>query len=121
MKKILTAFLLTLSASTMAQTVLFHTGDATGYPYRIPAITTTAQGKVVALTDIRPCGGDIGYGRVDILGRTSLDGGATWGNVQNVLVGTGSGPETGYGDACLVADSKREELLSFRGSCAISS
>lgn len=111
LRRTLPAALLALSASAMAQTVLFHTGDATGYPYRIPAITTTAQGKVVALTDIRPCGGDIGYGRVDILGRTSLDGGATWGNVQNVLVGTGSGPETGYGDACLVADSKREELL----------
>lgn len=94
-----------------AQTVLFHTGDSTGYPYRIPAIATTVDGEVVALTDRRPCGGDIGYGRVDILGRTSRDNGKTWGAPFEVLVGTGSGPETGYGDACLVADRKRKELL----------
>ena len=47
-----------------AQTRLFHTGDHTGYPYRIPAIATAVNGDVIALSDLRPCGGDIGYGRV---------------------------------------------------------
>lgn len=93
------------------QVTLFHTGDAHGYPYRIPAITTAPNGQVIALTDLRPCGGDIGYGRVDILGRVSDDNGTTWGEPFNVLVGTGSGPETGYGDACIVADAKRNEIL----------
>lgn len=112
MKNLIATGLLSLAAlATSAQTVLYHTGDSTGYPYRIPAIATTVSGKVVALSDIRPCGNDIGYGRVDILSRTSLDNGASWSPVAPVLTGTGNGPETGYGDACLVADRKREELL----------
>lgn len=94
-----------------AQTVLFHTGDSTGFPYRIPAIATTCDGQLVALTDRRPCGGDIGFGRVDILGRTSDDNGTTWSAPFEVLVGTGSGADTGFGDACLVADRDRRELL----------
>lgn len=95
----------------VAQTVLFHTGDSTGYPYRIPAIATAHDGQLVAMSDRRPCGGDIGYGRVDILMRTSRDGGETWTPAVTVLEGTGSGTTTGYGDACLVADRERNELL----------
>ena len=94
-----------------AQTRLFHTGDHTGYPYRIPAIATAVNGDVIALSDLRPCGGDIGYGRVDIMQRISADNGATWSDAVTVLQGTGSGPDTGYGDACLVADRERNELL----------
>ena len=100
-----------ISLQSMAQSVLFHTGDASGFPYRIPAIATTAGGELVALADRRPCGRDIGYGRVDILGRTSSDNGTTWTEPFDVLVGTGQGPDTGFGDACLVADREREELL----------
>ena len=94
-----------------AQTLLFHTGDTSGYPYRIPAIATAPCGDIIALSDRRPCGGDIGYGRVDILGRISTDNGQTWGEPFNVLVGTGKGADTGYGDACLVADRERDEVL----------
>lgn len=97
--------------AALAQTALFETGDASGFPYRIPAITTVSNGQLVALSDRRPCGADIGYGRVDILGRTSNDNGKTWSEPFNVLVGTGKGLEAGYGDACLVADHKRKELL----------
>ncbi|MBQ7634864.1 MAG: exo-alpha-sialidase [Bacteroidaceae bacterium] len=104
-----TAFL--LAATAAAQTVLFHTGDYTGYPYRIPAICTAVNGDLIALSDIRPCGNDIGYGRVDILMRTSKDNGATWSYPVTVLAGTGEGEEAGYGDACLVADRERNELL----------
>lgn len=100
----------TLSAQAQ-QVTLFETGDASGFPYRIPAITTAANGQIMALSDRRPCGNDIGYGRVDILGRISHDNGATWGEPFNILVGTGSGPETGYGDACIVADKRRNEIL----------
>ncbi len=114
MKKFLTWawwFCLAVTCVQAQQTTLFQTGDASGYPYRIPAIAKAKNGQLIALTDRRPCGGDIGYGRVDILGRVSSDNGATWGEPFNVLVGTGSGPETGYGDACLVADADRNELL----------
>lgn len=101
-----------LGALTMtAQTRLFHTGDETGHPYRIPAITTAPNGDVIALSDWRPCGSDIGYGRVDIQMRTSSDHGKTWTPATNVLVGSGKGEDAGYGDACLVADRKRNELL----------
>lgn len=93
-----------------AQTVLFSTGDATGFPYRIPAITTAKNGDIIALTDHRPCGNDIGYGRVDILMRTSSDHGKTWAPATTVIAGTGEGATTGYGDACLVADRNRNEL-----------
>ena len=111
-KGLLTLGICGLSVSAaMAQTSLFTTGDASGFPYRIPAIATAPNGQLIALSDRRPCGGDIGYGRVDILGRTSADNGKTWSEPFEVLVGTGKGLETGYGDACLVADAKRNELL----------
>lgn len=103
--------LLFCTAAAQAQTLLFHTGDSTGYPYRIPAIATAKNGDVIALSDLRPCGGDIGYGRVDILSRVSHDNGATWSDAKTVLAGSGSGADTGYGDACLVADRDRNELL----------
>lgn len=107
---LVTAILLT-AATAAAQTVLFHTGDSTGVPYRIPAITTARNGDLIALSDRRPCGADIGYGRVDILMRTSSDNGATWTDAVTVLQGSGSGADAGYGDACLVADRDRAELL----------
>ncbi len=106
-------FLFTLCAACMAsaQTTLFHTGDDTGSPYRIPAIAKAVNGNLIALSDWRPCGKDIGFGRVDIVGRISTDNGATWSNAFKVLEGSGQGADAGYGDACLVADSKRNELL----------
>ncbi|MBS7407877.1 MAG: exo-alpha-sialidase, partial [Prevotellamassilia sp.] len=47
-------------------------------PYRIPAIASTACGDLLAFTDHRPCGSDIGYGEVDIMCRISRDGGRSW-------------------------------------------
>ena len=95
-------------AESEYQYVWFHNDKE---PFRIPSIVTMKNGSLLAINDARPCGNDIGYGRVDILSRTSHDNGSTWGAPQAVLTGTGSGPETGYGDACLVADKQREELL----------
>lgn len=92
-------------------TWLFHTGDDSHYPYRIPAIACAKNGDLIALSDRRPCGSDIGYGRVDILSRVSHDNGLTWTKAANVLVGSGEGEDAGYGDACLVADRNRNELL----------
>lgn len=112
MKKTLATLSFVLIAfSAMGQTTLFHTGDGTGAPYRIPAIATAKNGDVIALSDHRPCGNDIGYGLVNILMRVSADNGATWSAVDTVLLGSGKGADTGYGDACLVADRERNELL----------
>lgn len=115
MKRFLLPALLALAAAlpASAQTVLFHTGDSARVPYRIPAIATARNGHLIALTDRRPCGSDIGYGRVDILMKTSTDNGRTWSEASEVLVGRGEGAGrfTGFGDACLVADRDRNELL----------
>ena len=43
-------------------------------PYRIPAITQTPAGRLLVVSDYRPCGGDIGFGRVDLYVRHSEDG-----------------------------------------------
>ena len=107
----LTLALLLLGLTATAQITLFHTGDETGYPYRIPAIATAKNGDVIALSDIRPCGNDIGYGLVNILMRVSNDNGKTWSEAETVLEGSGKGADCGYGDACLVADAERNELL----------
>lgn len=112
MNKVFLTFALALIALCgRAQTTLFHTGDSTGSPYRIPAIAKAANGDLIALSDWRPCGNDIGFGRVDIFGRTSKDNGQTWSEAFAVLRGTGEGREAGYGDACLVADRRQNELL----------
>ena len=66
-KTFLLLSMLCFGALATAQTTLFHTGDESGYPYRIPAIAKAKNGDLIALTDRRPCGNDIGYGRVDIL------------------------------------------------------
>lgn len=112
MKSFLSALLLCCFAlAASAQTVLYSTGDSTGYPYRIPAIAKAVNGDLIAFSDWRPCGRDIGFGKVDILARISPDNGKTWGEPFKVLEGTGEGITAGYGDACVVADRHRNELL----------
>lgn len=86
-------------------------------PYRIPAIATAPNGDIFAISDYRPCGSDIGYGEVDIKCRISKDNGATWGEeffVADGLGETAAGSDTwkiGFGDAAVVADRERNELL----------
>ena len=50
---------------------LFKTYDKYHVPYRIPAIATTKKGNLLALCDRRYCGFDIGFGKIDIVARTS--------------------------------------------------
>lgn len=102
--------LMVVAMPAMAQTTLFETVEGQP-PYRIPAIATAKNGDVIALSDYRPCYNDIGYGRVDIKQRVSKDNGKTWGEMTEVLTGTGEGLTTGFGDACLVADRNKNELL----------
>ena len=59
--------------------MLFQSGVTDSIPYRIPAIAAMHNGDILALTDYRLCGNDIGYGRVDIHGRVSHNGGKSWG------------------------------------------
>ncbi len=93
---------------------LYHTPDAKGKPYRIPAIATAPNGTVFAISDNRPCGMDIGYGEVDIKCRLSNDNGETWGEeffIANGKGGSTNAMTTGYGDAAVVADREQNRLL----------
>lgn len=95
---------------------LYRTPGPTGKPYRIPAIATAKNGDIFAISDYRPCGSDIGYGEVDIKCRISKDNGATWGEEFFIANGIGDNNngevwKTGFGDAAVVADAERNELL----------
>lgn len=95
---------------------LYHTPDIYGKPYRIPAIAQAFNGDIIAISDNRPCGSDIGYGEVDIKCRISTDQGETWGKEFMLANGLGIGNKegvwkTGFGDAAVVADAERNEIL----------
>ena len=96
--------------------VLYFTPDAKNKPYRIPAIATAKNGDIFAISDNRPCGMDIGYGEVDMKCRISTDNGKTWGEEFFIADGVGDNHggqvwKTGFGDAAVVADCERNELL----------
>ena len=99
---------------------LYYSPDEKGVPYRIPAITTTANGYVFAINDYRPCGNDIGFGEVDLVMRHSTKAGEEWDGISwtaPVKIADGLGKEaaetwlTGFGDPAIVADRERNEIL----------
>ena len=100
-----------------AQTDIFRTRSQADIPYRIPAIATTRQGRLVAVSDYRYCRSDIGAGRIDLHFRQSVDHGRTWGNIYlpETMIGDGDltkgHQEAGYGDAALVADRNSDRML----------
>lgn len=117
--KIFGAFLGALAlASCNTQTaatgqVLFQTAASDTIPYRIPAVSLMHNGDILALTDYRLCGSDIGYGRVDIHGRISRNGGRSWGKEFVLIEGSGVSGATdcGFGDAAMVADRESGDVL----------
>ena len=99
---------------------LYYSPDAQGIPYRIPAITTTANGYVFAINDYRPCGNDIGFGEVDLVMRHSTVPGKKWDGhswTAPVTIADGLGSaatetwQVGYGDPAIVADRENNEIL----------
>ena len=92
---------------------LFQTYDAYHVPYRIPAIATTRKGHLIAVADRRYCQLDIGFGKIDIVARTSCNNGRTWS--ADTVIQRGSGVEgsadCGYGDVALVADRNTSNVL----------
>ena len=100
------------STNTAIEQPLFPT-LANMVPYRIPAIAVTPKGRLIAVSDYRPCGADIGFGRVDLRYRLSNDNGGTW-TPQYVLTqgdGVQGSRKCGYGDAAIVADRKSNEVV----------
>lgn len=94
---------------------LAYSPSATGKPYRIPAIAKAPNGDLLAFYDYRPCGSDIGYGEVDVMYRISKDNGQTW-SAEKILadgVGDPKAWNTGFGDAAVVADAEKNEVVIF--------
>ena len=68
---------------------MFTTQNTDVTPYRIPSITKTSKGDLLAVADSRPCRADIGYGRVALHGRIRQDIGKAWGDVFTIIEGDG--------------------------------
>ena len=98
---------------------VFPTLTNEAIPYRIPAITLTSKGNLLAAADYRHCRADIGYGRVDLHARISEDNGKTWGDIYTIIEGDGKlvnedpnqSLNAGYGDPCLIADRESDRVL----------
>lgn len=88
--------------------------------YRIPAIAQAKNGNLIAVSDYRFSGADIGSGALDLRARISKDNGANWGDIVTIADHTqyNKGSEnatefmhTGFGDPCIVADRESNKVL----------
>lgn len=88
--------------------------------YRIPAIAQAKNGNLIAVSDYRFSGADIGSGALDLRARISKDNGATWGDIKTIAdhnqYASGSANatkfmHTGFGDPCIVADRDTNKVL----------
>lgn len=80
--------------------------------YRIPALTVTAKGTLLAAYDGRPNLDDL-PSPIDLLIRRSTDSGRTWGS--QAVVRTGKGLE-GFGDPSLLADMETQRIFLFHAA-----
>ncbi|MEU8624696.1 sialidase family protein [Streptomyces sp. NPDC048669] len=86
------------------------TVDGVGSPhYRIPALTTSVKGTVLAAYDARPTLGDL-PSNIGVVLRRSTDGGATWQAQQ--VVRKDAAPK-GYGDPSLLVDRTTGRIFLF--------
>ncbi|WP_333733858.1 exo-alpha-sialidase [Streptomyces sp. IBSBF 3010] len=91
-------------------TSLDLTVDGVGSPhYRIPALTTTDRGTLLAAYDARPTLGDL-PSNIGIVLRRSTDGGTTWQAQQ--VVRKDAAPK-GYGDPSLLVDRVTGRIFLF--------
>ena len=120
MKTMLSTLLFLLASMTCAAQdataspqILFQNYDSYQVPYRIPAIVTTRKGNLIAIADRRYCHFDIGFGKIDIVARTSKDNGRTWSADKVIQQGSGvdGAADCGYGDAAVVADRTSNLIL----------
>ncbi|PAK25968.1 neuramidase [Streptomyces sp. alain-838] len=82
----------------------------TGSPhYRIPALTRTTKGTLIAAYDARPTLGDL-PGNIGVVVRRSTDGGSTWQAQQ--VVRKEAAPK-GYGDPSLLVDRETGRIFVF--------
>jgi len=84
-----------------------------GFPnYRIPALTVSPQGDVLAAYDGRPTAIDA-PGPNSILQRRSTDGGHTWAEQTVVAAGKTTAPVKGYSDPSYVVDRETGTIFNF--------
>ncbi|MFD4422682.1 exo-alpha-sialidase [Agromyces sp. NPDC058484] len=84
-----------------------------GFPnYRIPALTVTNSGDVLASYDGRPTAAD-SPGPNSILQRRSTDDGATWGAQEVVSAGKTTAPIEGYSDPSYIVDRETGTIFNF--------
>lgn len=81
-----------------ARSLVFAGGDGVSRFYRIPALASTPNGTIVAVADRRLDSNKDLPGRIDVVCRTSKDGGTTWGETVTVASNDSAG---GYGDPAL--------------------
>lgn len=101
------------SSRKLGSDILFKSPANDTIPYRIPALAVLEGNKLLALTDYRICKSDIGFGRVDIHGRFSYDGGKSWKKPFVLIEGSGisKAADCGFGDASIVADRESDDVL----------
>lgn len=92
--------------------------------YRIPSVLETKRGKIIAFTDHRYHNKDIGGGRhLDIVMKSSTDGGMTWDAEEQMVAQGGSGIagdfHCAHGDAATVVDRETGEILLLCASGGI--
>lgn len=112
-----TCLFVSVNCFAQEKILLFDTPDD-GVPYRIPTIVRNADGSLLAITDYRRGGNDIGFGPIDIHGRISVDDGKTWGKEFVMVKGgnEGDGYSCAHGDAAVVCDRKSGQLLMLAAS-----
>ena len=112
------------SASSISgkKQTLYSSSSHKTTPYRIPAIAVMSNNEILAISDYRPGGRDVGGGDVDIyakFGTIAANGSYSWTPSSNdpinasdkVLVANGPGSGYGYGDAAVVADRESGKVL----------
>ncbi|MEE0985409.1 MAG: sialidase family protein [Bacteroidaceae bacterium] len=102
------------------ETILYNSSNTKTAPYRIPAIVTMSNGEILAISDYRPGGNDVGNGgEVDIYARISNDNGATWSgddntphdNTSNIIKVADGTSSLAYGDAAVAAHPETGKVM----------
>lgn len=102
------------------ETILYNSSNTKTAPYRIPAIVTMSNGEILAISDYRPGGNDVGNGgEVDIYARISNDNGVTWSgdddtphdNTSNIIKVADGTSSLAFGDAAVAAHPETGDVL----------
>ncbi len=102
-------------ATILAAAVTVFANYSTGVAYRIPALTQTRDGELVAVADYRFCASDIGWGPIDLHISRSADLGKSWSAPECFAPGdstlAGNQWNYAYGDPSIIADRESDEIL----------